>query len=79
MQPRASAWVEQHRGRVGLPLQVFPNDTPTDKARHLLAAGRLAEALGFDAFFVGDTRPGRSSPGCTSARWRSRPSTSASG
>src|SRR5262249_37324466 len=50
----ASAWVEQHRERVGFALQVFPNDTPTDKARHLLAAGRLAEALGFDAFFVGD-------------------------
>src|SRR5688500_996796 len=47
-------WVEEHRDRVGFALQAFPNDTPTDKARHLLAAGRLAEALGFDAFFVGD-------------------------
>ena len=35
-------------------LQVFPIDTPVDPAAHLLAAGRLAEDLGFDAFFVGD-------------------------
>src|SRR5262245_20081456 len=47
-------WVEQHQRRVGFAVQVFPNDTPTDPARHLLAAGRLAEALGFDGFFVSD-------------------------
>jgi alkanesulfonate monooxygenase SsuD/methylene tetrahydromethanopterin reductase-like flavin-dependent oxidoreductase (luciferase family) len=50
----ASAWVQEHQQHVSFALQVFPNDTPTDKARHLLAAGRLAEELGFDAFFVGD-------------------------
>src|SRR4051794_39402559 len=49
-----SPWVEQWRDRVGFALHVFPIDTPGDKSRHLLAAGRLAEALGFDAFFVGD-------------------------
>jgi alkanesulfonate monooxygenase SsuD/methylene tetrahydromethanopterin reductase-like flavin-dependent oxidoreductase (luciferase family) len=32
----------------------IPIDTPTDPARQLLAAARLAEDLGFDAFFVGD-------------------------
>jgi alkanesulfonate monooxygenase SsuD/methylene tetrahydromethanopterin reductase-like flavin-dependent oxidoreductase (luciferase family) len=49
-----SPWVEQHQDGVGFAIQAFPNDTPTDKARHLLAAGRLAEALGFDGFFLGD-------------------------
>lgn len=47
-------WVEAHRDRVSFGLQVFPNDTASGPARQLLAAGRLAEALGFDAFFVGD-------------------------
>ena len=50
----STPWVEQHRGRVGFGVQVFPIDTPTDRARHLLAAGRLVEALGFDALFLGD-------------------------
>ncbi len=49
-----SSWVEAHCNRVSFALQVFPNDTKSDPARHLLAAGRLAEALGFDAFFMGD-------------------------
>jgi alkanesulfonate monooxygenase SsuD/methylene tetrahydromethanopterin reductase-like flavin-dependent oxidoreductase (luciferase family) len=49
-----SPWVEQHRDEVSFALQVFPIDTPVDPAAHLLAAGRLAEELGFDAFFVGD-------------------------
>jgi hypothetical protein len=52
----AVPWVDQHQGRVGFAVQAFPNDTPTDKARHLLAAGRLAEALGLDGFFLGDHR-----------------------
>jgi alkanesulfonate monooxygenase SsuD/methylene tetrahydromethanopterin reductase-like flavin-dependent oxidoreductase (luciferase family) len=47
-------WVEEHRNRVGFGLQVFPIDTKTDPGRHLLAAGQLAETLGFDAFFTGD-------------------------
>src|SRR5438105_15909071 len=50
----ASPWVEQHRDDVSFALQVFPIDTPVDPAAHLLAAGRLAEDRGFDAFFVGD-------------------------
>ncbi len=49
-----SPWVEEHRDGVSLALQVFPIDTPVDPAAHLLGAGRLAEDLGFDAFFVGD-------------------------
>ena len=47
-------WVEHHQRRVGFAFQAFPNDTPTEPARHLVAAGRLAEALGFDGFFVSD-------------------------
>jgi alkanesulfonate monooxygenase SsuD/methylene tetrahydromethanopterin reductase-like flavin-dependent oxidoreductase (luciferase family) len=50
----AHPWVEEHRTRVGFGLQVFPIDTKTDPGRHLLAAGQLAEKLGFDAFFTGD-------------------------
>jgi alkanesulfonate monooxygenase SsuD/methylene tetrahydromethanopterin reductase-like flavin-dependent oxidoreductase (luciferase family) len=49
-----SPWVEQHREQISFGLQVFPNDTRTEPARHLLAAGQLAEDLGFDAFFVGE-------------------------
>jgi alkanesulfonate monooxygenase SsuD/methylene tetrahydromethanopterin reductase-like flavin-dependent oxidoreductase (luciferase family) len=47
-------WVKRHQHRVGFGLHVFPAHTSGDRARELLAAGRLAEALGFDAFFVGD-------------------------
>src|SRR2546427_12882590 len=49
-----SLWVDEHRNGVSFALHVFPIDTPVDPAALLLAAGRLAEDLGFDAFFVGD-------------------------
>ncbi|MDQ4076066.1 MAG: LLM class flavin-dependent oxidoreductase, partial [Chloroflexota bacterium] len=49
-----SPWVEEHRDRIGFGLQVFPHDTKVDPARHLLTAGQLAEALGFDALFLSD-------------------------
>jgi alkanesulfonate monooxygenase SsuD/methylene tetrahydromethanopterin reductase-like flavin-dependent oxidoreductase (luciferase family) len=49
-----SPWVADRRGRVGFGLQVFPIDTKIDPGRHLLAAGQFAEALGFDALFLGD-------------------------
>ncbi|MFN8476022.1 MAG: LLM class flavin-dependent oxidoreductase [Anaerolineae bacterium] len=49
-----SPWVEANRSQIGFALQVFPIDTKTDPARHLLAAGQLADSLGFDAFFLGD-------------------------
>ncbi len=39
---------------IGFGLQVFPVETRNDPTRALLAAGRLAEELGFDAFFFGD-------------------------
>jgi alkanesulfonate monooxygenase SsuD/methylene tetrahydromethanopterin reductase-like flavin-dependent oxidoreductase (luciferase family) len=47
-------WVEEHRTGVSFALQVFPIDTKTDPGRNMLAAGQLAEKLGFDAFFTGD-------------------------
>ena len=50
----SSPWVGQHQNRVGFGLQVFPIDTPSDPVRQMLAAGRHAEELGFDAFFFGD-------------------------
>ncbi|HEX6737515.1 MAG TPA: LLM class flavin-dependent oxidoreductase [Vicinamibacteria bacterium] len=49
-----SPWVAERRGRIGFALQIFPIDTKEEPARHLLAAGRLAEELGFDAVFLGD-------------------------
>ena len=51
--PRAP-WVAEHRNRIGFGLQIFPIDTKTDPAQHLLAAGQLADDLGFDAIFLGD-------------------------
>jgi Luciferase-like monooxygenase len=44
----------QFQDQPGFAVQVFPIDTPTDPAKQLLGAARLAEELGFDAFFVGD-------------------------
>jgi alkanesulfonate monooxygenase SsuD/methylene tetrahydromethanopterin reductase-like flavin-dependent oxidoreductase (luciferase family) len=49
-----SPWVAERRERVGFGLQIFPIDTRTDPARHLLASGLLAEQLGFDALFLAD-------------------------
>jgi alkanesulfonate monooxygenase SsuD/methylene tetrahydromethanopterin reductase-like flavin-dependent oxidoreductase (luciferase family) len=48
-------WVTERRDRVSFALQVFPTETqPADRSPSLLAAGRLAEDLGLDAFFLGD-------------------------
>jgi alkanesulfonate monooxygenase SsuD/methylene tetrahydromethanopterin reductase-like flavin-dependent oxidoreductase (luciferase family) len=49
-----SSWVEAQRERVGFALQVFPVDTAEDPVGRMLSAGRLAERLGFDAFFFSD-------------------------
>lgn len=47
-------WVEAHRDAVGFGLQAVPRPDDPDPAGRLLAAGRLADELGLDAFFVGD-------------------------
>jgi alkanesulfonate monooxygenase SsuD/methylene tetrahydromethanopterin reductase-like flavin-dependent oxidoreductase (luciferase family) len=50
----AHAWVRQFRERVGWGLQTFARPDDPAPAQSILAAGRLADALGFDAFFIGD-------------------------
>ena len=47
-------WVRQFRNRVGWGLQAFPAPDDPDPTSRVMAAGRLADALGFDAFFLGD-------------------------
>jgi alkanesulfonate monooxygenase SsuD/methylene tetrahydromethanopterin reductase-like flavin-dependent oxidoreductase (luciferase family) len=47
-------WVRKFRNRVGWGLQAFALPHDPDPAPRVLAAGRMADALGFDAFFLGD-------------------------
>ena len=47
-------WAEEHRERIGFGLQVFARDDDPEPGKRVLAAGSLAEELGFDAFFLGD-------------------------
>ena len=54
-----SPWVAQHRDRISFGLQAFARRTSKAPHQDLLAAGRLAEAVGLDAFFTGD-HPARS-------------------
>src|SRR5688500_17687733 len=46
--------VRQFRNRVGWGLQAFALTHDADPAPRVMAAARLADALGFDAFFIGD-------------------------
>jgi alkanesulfonate monooxygenase SsuD/methylene tetrahydromethanopterin reductase-like flavin-dependent oxidoreductase (luciferase family) len=48
------SWVRQFRKRVGWGLQAFPALHDRDPTSRVIAAGRLADSLGFDAFFLGD-------------------------
>ncbi|MGH2615458.1 MAG: LLM class flavin-dependent oxidoreductase [Thermomicrobiales bacterium] len=60
--PPAHPWVAARRDRICFALQADTRrDDPTPGAR-LLAAGRLAEALGFDAFFTGEHPSWQSDP-----------------
>jgi alkanesulfonate monooxygenase SsuD/methylene tetrahydromethanopterin reductase-like flavin-dependent oxidoreductase (luciferase family) len=47
-------WVGQFAGHVGWGLQAFALPEDPNPASSILAAGVLAERLGFDAFFIGD-------------------------
>lgn len=47
-------WVRTFHDRVGWGLQAFALPEDPDPATSILTAGRLAEELGFDAFFIGD-------------------------
>lgn len=47
-------WVAEQRQKVGFALQVDTLNDDSTPTERVLAAGRLAEELGFDAFFTGD-------------------------
>jgi len=48
------SWVRQFRKRVGWGLQAIPAPHDSGPTSRVMAAGRLADTLGFDAFFLGD-------------------------
>lgn len=47
-------WVREFRDRIGWGLQAFAQPDDPEPAPRIMAAGRLADELGFDAFFLGD-------------------------
>lgn len=47
-------WVEKRKGQCRFGLQVFALPEDRHATKHVIQAGVLAEALGFDAFFIGD-------------------------
>ncbi|MDP9364665.1 MAG: LLM class flavin-dependent oxidoreductase, partial [Chloroflexota bacterium] len=47
-------WVIEHRERIGVGLQAVARADDPAPSRRLLAAGRLADDLGLDGFFLGD-------------------------
>lgn len=47
-------WVQEFQNRVGWGLQAFALPNDPNPAPSILAAGRLADELGLDAFFIGD-------------------------
>src|SRR5215207_4593022 len=53
-EPRFHEWVREFSDRVGWGLQAFALPHDPDPATRVLAAGRIADGLGFDAFFLGD-------------------------
>ncbi len=54
IQDSSHQWVREFRQRVGWGLQAFALPHDPDPAPRVMAAGRLADTLGFDAFFLGD-------------------------
>jgi alkanesulfonate monooxygenase SsuD/methylene tetrahydromethanopterin reductase-like flavin-dependent oxidoreductase (luciferase family) len=52
--PRIHPWVEQFQHKVGFGLQPVPRPDDPAPSRRLLDLATLAEALGYDAFFLGD-------------------------
>ncbi len=54
VQDSSHPWVREFRQRVGWGLQAFALPHDRDPAPQVMAAGRLADTLGFDAFFLGD-------------------------
>ena len=54
IQNSSHQWVREFRERVGWGLQSFALPDDPDPAPRVVAAGRLADTLGFDPFFLGD-------------------------
>src|ERR687894_30191 len=54
IQDASHGWVRGFRHRVCWGLQAFALPQDPDPGRRVVAAGRMADALGFDAFFIGD-------------------------
>ena len=54
MDSGAHSWVRRFHDAVGWGLQAFALPADPDPAASIMAAGRSAEALGFDGFFIGD-------------------------
>jgi alkanesulfonate monooxygenase SsuD/methylene tetrahydromethanopterin reductase-like flavin-dependent oxidoreductase (luciferase family) len=50
----AHPWVRSFRDHVGWGLQAFARPDDPAPAERMMAAGRLVDTLGFDAFFIGD-------------------------
>jgi alkanesulfonate monooxygenase SsuD/methylene tetrahydromethanopterin reductase-like flavin-dependent oxidoreductase (luciferase family) len=48
------SWVAERRGRIGFALQGVAGMPTDEPGRRLVRLGRLADELGFDAFFLGD-------------------------
>lgn len=48
------AWVAERRGEIRFGVQMFALPEDAEPTRRLLDAGRLADRLGLDAFFIGD-------------------------
>jgi alkanesulfonate monooxygenase SsuD/methylene tetrahydromethanopterin reductase-like flavin-dependent oxidoreductase (luciferase family) len=54
VQDSSHPWVREFHQRVGWGLQAFALPHDPDPAPRVMAAGRLADSLAFDAFFIGD-------------------------
>jgi alkanesulfonate monooxygenase SsuD/methylene tetrahydromethanopterin reductase-like flavin-dependent oxidoreductase (luciferase family) len=50
------SWVEEHQHRISFGLQTAARPDDPAAGQRVIAAGRLAESLGFDAYFLADHR-----------------------
>jgi alkanesulfonate monooxygenase SsuD/methylene tetrahydromethanopterin reductase-like flavin-dependent oxidoreductase (luciferase family) len=52
--PSNSVWVDDNRSRIGFAMQAVPLRHDPAGSKRIMAAGHLAEELGYDAFFLSD-------------------------
>jgi alkanesulfonate monooxygenase SsuD/methylene tetrahydromethanopterin reductase-like flavin-dependent oxidoreductase (luciferase family) len=52
--PARNPWVDRYSAGVGIGLQAFPLPDSPEPSRQLIDAGKLADELGLDGFFIGD-------------------------